>query len=716
MPQDPKSLYLIDGHAYIHRAYHALPPLANSRGEPVQAIYGFVRALLKILRENKPDFIAVCFDSSAPTFRHKAFIDYKAHRKPADEDLKFQLPLAKDLVEAWGLPSLVMPGFEADDLIATLVRKGEEKGLRVVIVTGDKDALQLVANNVTVLNEHKGIVFTEEEVVKKYGLRPDQLVDYFALTGDASDNVPGVPGVGEKTAVQILGKYGSLDKALAEAKDINGVLGEKLRKHRDLAIMSRELVTLDRHVPVVLEPEDCVPKTADRTRLLEMLKRFEFSSLVPEIVPAEPLQRKTGSVRIVLTEGDLAELRQELEGAKELAVDVETTGLQPLRCDLVGISIASRPGAAWYIPVGHSYLGCPEQLPVGKVRDVLSRFLGDEKLSKVGQNLKYDSQVLHRYGMPMKGIRFDTLIASYCLNPSRLTHNLKDLARDLLGESMTFIEELIGKKGPKQATMDKIDVAAVAPYAGADAEVTLRLKEVMGPQLRDKDMEQLFHDVEMPLVPILAEMEEAGIRVHMDYLRELSRRFEEDISSIEKGIHQMAGRPLNLNSPKQLSALLFDDLKLPVIRRTKTGLSTDEEVLQKLSALHPLPAKIVEYRELTKLKSTYIDALINQIHPKTGRVHTSFNQAVTSTGRLSSSEPNLQNIPIRSEAGRLIRKAFVPEEGHVLLSADYSQIDLRVLAHMSDDPALCEAFRQGGDIHAATAREIFGLKKEEPVT
>ncbi len=520
--------------------------------------------------------------------------------------------------------------------------------------------------------------------------------------------------------MQILKEFGSLDRAYERLADMKEAWRKKLAPHKEQATLSRDLVTLDRDVPLDLSPTDCAVRAPDLPRLTELLKRFEFTSFLREVLPQAGDAGATGKtsrrdVQTVTTEEGLKALVKELSSAEELAVDVETTGTDPLRCDLVGIALSKEEGRAWYIPVGHAYAGCPPQLPLKKVLAALAPFLEGDRPPKVGQNLKFDLLVLRRHGLRLGGVAFDTLIASYCLNPSRLAHGLKTLAADMLGESMTNIEELIGK-GAKQITMDRVPVESAAPYAGADAEVSLRLKARMEPLLKEKKLETLFRDVEMPLVPILADMEEAGVGVDAAYLRELEKEFTEEIQGLEKAIYGLAGETLNLNSPKQLSALLFEKLKLPVIRRTKTGASTDEEVLKKLSALHPLPAKLVEYRELSKLNSTYIAGLLERINPDTGRIHTSFNQAVAATGRLSSSDPNLQNIPIRTEHGRRIRRAFVPAKGCVFLSADYSQIDLRMLAHVSGDKALCEAFRRGEDIHAATAREIFGLKKGEPVS
>ncbi|MBK8575690.1 MAG: DNA polymerase I [Elusimicrobia bacterium] len=737
MNSPSKTLYLIDAHGYLHRAYHALPPLTNSKGEPVGALFGFARMLTKIVRQNRPDRMVVCFDDSAPTFRHKAFAEYKAHRKEIESELKFQLPLARTMVDAWGLAGAVQPGYEADDVIATLAETGSKNGYAVVVVTADKDALQLVGGPVTVLNEQRGVLYDAGGVEKKYGLRPEQMVDYFSLLGDSSDNVPGVPGVGEKTATGLLQQFESLEGVYRHLEEVKGSVKEKLRAHEKEARLSRDLVVLDRHVPLSLDLDNCRVPEKPSEKLVEFLGRFEFNSLISELAlggngeDSKKVFKKnesppTGFVQIsagrpgsrlvhtVLSETDLSQLKNTIASSDVLAVDVETTGLDPFVCTLVGISLAVGPGEAWYIPVGHSYLGVPPQLALAIVRNVLAPALADLKHPKVGQNLKFDSQVLARVGMPLSPISFDTLVASYCLHPGRQTHGLKTLALDFLGESMTNIDILIGK-GAKRITMDHVKIEDAAAYAGADAEVTLRLKKCMEQQLKEKQLERLFYEVEMPLVPILSAMEEAGVALDVPYLTGLSKSFERDIAGFEREIHVLAGERVNVNSPKQLAVILFDKLKLPVVRKTKTGFSTDEEVLQKLSTQHPLPAKILAYRELAKLKSTYIDGLLAKVR-ESGRVHTSFNQAVAATGRLSSSDPNLQNIPIRTEYGRQIRRAFVPAAGHVFLSADYSQIDLRVLAHVSGDPAMVAAFRRGEDIHAATARDIFHLGPTDAVT
>lgn len=711
-----KTFYVVDGDGYIHRAFHGMPPLTNAQGEPAGALYGFAKMLMKILRERTPDCVAICFDTPKPTFRHKKYKEYKANRKEIDDALKFQLPLAKEMAEDWGLPVARADGWEADDLIATLAAQGVKKGMDVVVVSGDKDILQLVDDRVKVLNEMKGVLYDAAEVEKKYGLRPDQLKDYFALVGDASDNVPGVDGIGDGKATKLLQEYGSLENLYKSVEKMKpGSLKDNLIAGKESAYLSRDLVTLDEKAPVDLNPAECLP-SAPTEKLFALFKRFQFNTLIADLggpkeaaAPAAPPVRR--KVHTVLTVADMEDLVKALKKSKDISVDVETTGLDPMACHLVGISLSVKAGEAWYVPVGHRGLGEPKQLSIEAVAEALNPFFGDPAHPKRGQNLKYDMQVLERHGMPLANVAFDSLLAAYCLNPS---HNmgLKALSQDILGETMTPIEALIGK-GAKQITMDQVPVAAAAEYAGADAEVAFRLAEKQAPELADKGMKELFYGVEMPLLTILAEMEKAGIGVDKDYLEELRVKFNKDIAALEKTLYKMAGAEVNLNSPKQLAVLLFDTLKLPVVKKTKTGYSTDEEVLLKLADKHPFPAKLLEYRELAKLRSTYVDGLLACINPETGRVHSKFNQTVAATGRLSSTDPNLQNIPIRTEQGRAIRRAFIPAKGRVFLSADYSQIDLRVLAHMSGDKALSEAFKKGEDIHAATAREIFGEATED---
>ncbi|MHB9154397.1 MAG: DNA polymerase I [Endomicrobiales bacterium] len=710
-------LYIIDANAYVHRAYHAVPPLSTSKGEMVNAVYGFLRMLLKLLRTEKPEYLAVCFDYPAATFRHLEFPAYKANRRKMDDELKQQMPLAREAVRVLNLPLIEMQGYEADDLIATLARQAEKGGADVVVVSGDKDALQLVNGKITVWNEGRNITYDREKVHEKYGLYPENLVDMFALMGDAADNVPGIKGVGEKTAVRLVQKYGSLENILKNADEIEGKLQETVRSGAGEAGKSKKLVTLCDTVPLETSWEKCRPGTPDEKTVIDFLCRFEFTSLLKEIVPEKDsacvnVRERKFKTTILSAANEIAALVQNIEAAPRLSFDLETTGLDPYSAEIVGISLALDAGEGFYLPVGHRYMGAPQQPDRDEVIGALKGVLENSRIRKYGHNIKYDLTVIKRYGVALEGVHFDTMVASYCLNPSRNSHGLKSVALDYLGFRMTGIEELIGK-GAKQITMDQVEVERAAQYAAADAVAVLMLAENLEPQLAEKKLDTLFHKVEMPLVEILADMEQAGLKVDFPYLEGLSKEFAALLRGLEKEIFRLAGQEFNPNSPRQLAVILFEKLKLPVIRRTKTGYSTDEEVLRALSAQHALPGRLIEYRELQKLKSTYIDALLKAGDPATHRVHTSFNQAVTATGRLSSSEPNLQNIPVRTEYGRMIRKAFVPERGKLLLSADYSQIDLRVLAHISQDTALIEAFRKGEDIHSATAHEVFNVPLPE---
>ena len=708
------SLYLIDAHAYLHRAYHAIPPLSTSKGQPVNAIYGFMRMMLKIERQYKPDYVAVCFDTAAPTFRHKAFAEYKGTRKETDMALVSQFPLAREAVDALSLAGFEKDGFEADDLISHFTRLGRQKGWEIVIVSGDKDALQLVGDGVKVLNESKNILYGPREVEERYGVPPEKIPEVFALMGDTSDNVPGVPGIGEKTAVKLIQEHGTLEALLKAAPGLKGKMGALLQEHADGARQSRELVTLDHVVPIDIDWEKCRRIEPNVDTLLPFLQKLEFQALLRDLLPAGSISVDTSKRDYVTltTEEDLKVWAAKAAKAEKLAFDTETTGLDPLSAQLVGISLSYRAGSACYIPVGHQVLGGPKQISLELVRSVLSGLFTGSKPFLCGHNLKYDVQVLEHHGFTIGRLGCDTMVASYVLNPSRNSHGLKDLSLEMLGEHMTPIEQLIGK-GSKRISMDAVSVDEAASYACADADMTLRLAEKFEPMLKDKGLGALFYDMEMPLVKILSEMERIGIRINRPYLETLGRDLRQQADLLEAEVYNLAGETFNINSPKQLSTILFDKLKLPVIRRTKTGISTDEEVLVKLSEQHPLPKRLIDYRELQKLYSTYIEGLLAAARAPEDRVHTSFNQAVAATGRLSSSNPNLQNIPIRTELGRRIRKAFVPKDGWLLLSADYSQIDLRMLAHISEDKSLCHAFQKGEDIHTATACEIFGITPKE---
>ncbi len=704
------SFYLIDAHAYLHRAFHALPPLTTSRGEPVGAVYGFMRMLIKILKQHKPDYVAVCFDTAAPTFRHQAFADYKATRKETDRALVSQFPLSREAVDALGLTRFELDGYEADDVMAHLARLGEKKGWDVVVVTADKDALQLVNDHVKVLNESKDVLFDAAQVKALWGVEPRQIPDILALMGDASDNVPGVRGIGEKTAVKLIQEYGDLDHLLSAASRLKGKTGTLLTQGAQEARQSLMLVTLNKEMPLVIKTQDCAVHPLDTAKLSPFLQRLELMSLLKELTPNanRTVDSRARDYQILHNEDQLKRWCEAALKAERLAVDVETDGLNPRSAALVGISLSTQPETGVYIPLRHLDAA---PFPLDVLQKYLSSLLMGRGPKLYGHNLKFDAAVLARHGLPLSALHVDTMVASYVLNPSRHSHGLKDLSLEILGEPMTPIEALIGK-GAKQITMDAVSVNQAAPYACADVDMTLRLAGILEPKLKESALEKLFYELEMPLITVLSVMEEKGIRIDRPYLAQLGREFQKSLQELEAQAHRLAGESFNLGSPKQLGVILFEKLKLPVVRRTKTGVSTDEETLQKLSSHHPLPKAVLQYREVQKLYSTYVESLLAAAD-SSDRVHTSFNQTVAATGRLSSSDPNLQNIPIRTESGRRIRQAFVPAPGMKLLSADYSQIDLRMLAHISKDPVLIAAFKAGEDIHTATASDIFGVKPED---
>jgi len=705
-----EKLYVIDGNAYIHRAFHALPPLTNSLGQMVNAVYGFTRMLLKILREEKPDCLAVCFDFPAPTFRHREFQEYKATRKETPDELKQQIPLAHSIVKALNIPIFEKEGYEADDLIGTLAKKASKENIETIIVTGDKDALQLVDDFVKVLNEPKNIFYTKEVVKEEIGVSPGQITDLMGLIGDASDNVPGVWGVGPKTATGLIQEFGSLENLYQNLAKVKGKLREKLEKEKDKAFISRRLVTIVKDVPMEVEVRDCRVREFNREELLKLLRELEFKTLIGELIPVE--EKHEVDYKGIFEHREFETFFGELASSLLFSLDLETTSPDPMRANIVGISFALKPYSAFYIPLAHSYLGVPKQLEKKYVLEKLKQILENGNIRKYGQNIKYDLILLRREGTILQGVYFDSMIASYVLNPSKMNHNLNDISLEYLNHKMVPLSELIGK-GKRAVTMDKVEVEKVIPYACSDADIVLRVAQIMEGELKDKKLDRLFYEVEMPLLEVLADMEMNGVIIDIDYLARLSEDFSIRMKGIEREIYKFAGREFNINSPRQLSSILFEKLNLPVVSRTKTGPSTSEEVLVQLAEKHNLPKLIIEYRELQKLKSTYIDALPAMVNPQTGRLHTSFNQTVTATGRLSSSEPNLQNIPIRTEDGRKIRRAFIPDKGCLFVSADYSQIDLRVLAHISGDESLKDAFFHNEDIHRRTASEIFGVSQEE---
>lgn len=703
-------LYIIDGNSYIYRAYFAIKNLSTSYGLPTNATFGFANMLMKVIKEKTPDLVALAFDPKGPTRRHVEFRDYKAHRPPMPRDLASQIPFIHKLVNAFRIPVYVREGQEADDVIATLARKAVAEGIAVTIVTGDKDMLQLVGPDIKVYDTLKEKVYESKDVEERFGVGPDRVVEVMGLMGDASDNIPGVPGIGEKTAQALIREYGTIENLLAHAQDIaRPKLRQSLIENAQLARLSRELALLNTDIAIEIDLDALALKEPDNQALLALLRELEFPSLL-KYVTQEPEQGK--EYRSVLGERDFDELLALLSASKEISLDTETTSVNPLLAELVGMSFAVQPRVAYYLPLHHTGPGAQGQLALEHVLERLGPLLADPSVRKVGQNLKYDLLVLGHYGIDVKGIDFDTMIASYLLHPERPSHGLDALALEFLNYKTTTYADITGT-GKKQIPFSEVDVKTATEYSGEDADIVLRLKQVLEPQLKEHKLDVLFREIEMPLMEVLVEMERTGVKVDAGFLKSMSVRLETETAKIVTTIHELAGTAFNINSPKQLADILFGKLGLTPTKKTKTGFSTNVDVLQDLAHLHPLPAEILKYRMLAKLKSTYVDALPAMINPRTGRLHTSFNQAVTATGRLSSSEPNLQNIPIRTDLGREIRKAFIAELGSSLISADYSQIELRVLAHLSGDPVLIRTFLEDQDIHTRTASEIFGLDAKE---
>lgn len=722
-------LFLIDGTAFAYRSYFAIrTALTDSKGRPTNAVYGFARVLLKILREQQPTHLVVTFDAGGETFRDKMYAEYKATRQETPEELRSQFPLMDMLVEAFEIPLLRVPGVEADDVIGTLARRAEAAGMDAVIVSGDKDLLQLVTGRVSVYDPSKGdagVWYTPDSVRERFGVEPARVIDVLALMGDASDNVPGVRGVGEKTACKLLETYGSVDALYEHVDEIKGKVRENLIQGKESAYLSRKLVTIDTNVDVDVDLESCRRRELDRARLADVFAKLEFRSLLEEFLPDAGAEESL-SYNLVLTEAQLAAAIKEMRAAGAFAVDTETTSTDPMRATLVGVSMSCRPQVAYYVPVGHD----PEAFavrtddgqlfeeriePVPQVRalEMLRPLLEDPGIAKVGHNIKYDLIVLSRAGIRLQGIAMDTMVASYLTDPSRLRHNLGEVSLQYLKRKMIPISDLIGK-GSKAVTFDKVPVDRACEYSCEDADVTWRLNGVFRTLLRERSLEALFRDVELPLISVLARMETAGIAIDPAVFHRLDRELTARLGALESAIFEEAGESFQINSPKQLQAILFEKLGLAPKRKTKTGYSTDVEVLEELAQDHPLPQKILEYRALDKLLGTYVEALPRLVHPETGRIHTSFNQAVAATGRLSSSDPNLQNIPVRTEIGRAIRKGFVPgSRNQRLISADYSQIELRILAHLSGDANLKTAFEKDADIHTDTAARIFGVDPKD---
>ncbi len=722
-----QKLFLIDGSALAYRSYFAFVrnPLINSKGENTSAVFGFLNSLLKIIDEHQPHYLAAVFDTPEPTFRHKIYSEYKATRQKMPGEMSEQLPRIKQILDVLNIPVIEVPGMEADDVMGTLSKQAEKQELETYLVTGDKDFFQLVSPLIKVYNPRRAgeeaEILDESGVLQKIGLPPTKIIDYLSLMGDSSDNVPGVEGIGPKSALELLQQfadlediYNNLDKVKREA------IRNKLSANREQAFLSKKLVTLDTQVPLPINIDALVCKAPDQQRAFDLIKELEFNSLLERFTSAK---KNTAVNYITISESaQLDRFVAKLGGCDQFTFDLETTDVDPMRAEIVGLSFSWQEGEAYYIPVisegtaakvdlfsNHRFRG----LPLKSVLQRLKPVLENESIPKSGQNVKYDLLVLFRAGVEVNGVDFDTMVASYVVNPSLRQHNLDALALAYFNYQKIPTKDLIGT-GQKQISMAEVPVEEVSRYACEDADFTQRLRHVLEPKLVEYDLKKLFDEVEMPLVQVLMDMERNGVSLNVPFLGKMSKELERRLDQLIENIYDLAGQKFNINSTKQLADILFKKLELPVIKKTKTGPSTDVDVLETLAKEHQLPRELLEYRQLTKLKSTYVDALPRLINPQTGRVHTSYNQTVAATGRLSSSDPNLQNIPIRTEIGRKIREAFIPVDGnHVILDADYSQIELRVMAHLSQDPMLMKAFQEGKDIHRETAALVFKVEPEE---
>ena len=714
-PKKPEKLVLVDGSSYLFRAFHALPPL-SSNGHQTGAMYGVINMIRKLINDERPDRIAVVFDARGPTFRNELYEDYKANRPPMPEELAEQIEPLHEIIRAQGLPLIIVDGVEADDVIGTLAHRAREQGYEVLVSTGDKDMAQLVEPGVTLIDTMNDRIMDEAMVREKFGVEPEQIIDYLALMGDASDNIPGVPKVGPKTAAKWLRQYGSLDEIIAHADEFKGKIGENLRNSLDFLPLSRELATIRRDLPLDIDPGELKPEPPDKDKLRELFRKYNFRRWLEELDDegtggADPRPDATDrQYEILLDQAALDRWLDKLREAEVFAVDTETTSLDYMDAELVGISLCVTPGEAAYIPVAHSYPGAPQQLDRKRVLEQLTPLLTDERTGKIGQNIKYDRHVFHRCGIDLQPMAHDTMLQSYVLDSTATRHNMDDLARYYLGLETIHYEDVAGK-GAKQIGFDQVALEQAGPYACEDADITLRLHRELLPRLQQEPkLLSVYRDIEMPLVPVLARMEQQGVVIDKALLEKQGRELEQQMHEIEKRIHELAGEPFNLGSPKQIQAILFEKLELPVIRKTPKGQpSTAEDVLEELARDYEIPRLILDYRSLSKLKNTYIDKLPKQIHPHTGRIHTTYQQAVTSTGRLSSTNPNLQNIPVRTPEGRRIREAFIAPPGCKIMALDYSQIELRIMAHLSGDENLLHAFEIGEDVHRHTAAEVFGV-------
>ncbi len=704
---EPKKLFLIDGSSILYRSFYAIQRLSTSKGFPTNAIYGFLNTLRKILEQEKPSHLGIVFDTGKPTLRHKAFEAYKAQRKPMPDDLQIQIPVLKKVIQALRIPLFEYENYEADDVLASLARMASERGIQTIIVTTDKDLFQLVDDKIIIYNPAKEVYLDKEKVKEFFGVEPNQVVDVLSLWGDPTDNVPGVPGIGEKTSKNLIQHFGSLDNLLANLEKVEPPrIKEAIRQNLENIKLSRQLVTVEKNLPLDFNLEAFAVAEPDRSEVIRLFQELEFTSLLQDFVKKIEVSKE---YRAILDIQELKNLIQKIEKAGLVSIDTETDSPSPVRARLIGISLAFEPGKAYYLPLGHDYLGAPRQIPKEEALKLLRPILTNPEVKKIGQNIKYDYIVFKREGIDLQGIDLDTMVLSYLLEPNWGKHNLDKIALHYLQETTIAYEEVAGK-GKAAKPLKAVPIEKVTPYSCQDADFALRLSQILWPQVEQVGLARLYREIEQPLIEVLAEMEIWGVKVDREVLKRLSRELEQELFRLEKKIYEASGVEFNINSPQQLADILFRKIQLTPGKKTRVTkrFSTSIEVLQELAPLHPLAQYALEYRLMAKLKSTYADALQELINPETGRIHTSYNQTVTATGRLSSSEPNLQNIPARGEMGQRFRQAFIPEENHWLLAADYSQIELRILAHLSEDSALMETFLADRDIHAETARRVFG--------
>lgn len=707
----PPPIIFVDGSSYLYRAYHAIPPLTNSKGQHTHAIYGVINMLKSLLERYKPDHVAIVFDAKGKSFRSDWYPEYKAHRPPMPEDLREQIEPLHKIIEAMGLPLLCVSGVEADDVIGTLARQATEQKLEVVIATGDKDMAQLVNEHITLINTMTNQKLDHAGVIEKFGLAPEKMIDYLALMGDTSDNVPGIPKVGPKTAVKWLEAYGSIDEIIAHANEITGKIGENLRANLDHLNLARKLVTIVTDLTLPFGVNELERKPADHDALIEIFTELEFTAWIGLLKAKKSSAPSTKKYHTLLTIEDLQSWVEKLKSAALISFDTETTSIDYMQAKLVGFSFAISIDEACYVPLMHDYENAPTQINFLDAVSIIQPILENDAIKKIGQNLKYDYEILKNMGITLRGIAGDSMLESYVYNSTATRHDMDSLAHKYLHHQTIKFEDVAGK-GAKQITFNHVPIEQAAPYAAEDAAIALELHHYFSSRLEEKTA-RILNDIEIPLITVLADMELNGVGVDKGQLEQQSLELGDRLKQLETDIYQLAGAIFNVNSPMQLQEILFDKLCLPVLKKTPKGQpSTAEEVLSELALDYPLPKCIMEYRQLSKLKSTYTDQLPKQIDTNTGRVHSSFHQAITATGRLSSSNPNLQNIPVRTEEGRKIRKAFVARPGYKIIAADYSQIELRIMAHLSNDPGFQHAFQNNLDIHKATAAEIFNTPLE----